>query len=237
GCCVDGPATPAIYALPLHAALPISETYGASVSCAGHDEWDGLPLAERAALKARIGVRKLNVEHVRVVDAQLRPVPADGKSLGEIVLRGNTLMKGYLHNPAATAEAFAGGWFHSGDLGVRHPDGYIEIKDRAKDIVISGGENISTVEVESVLYRHPAVLEAAVVARPDPAWGETPCAFVTLKEGASCSAEDIVNHCRAQLARFKVPRTVVFGPLPKTATGKIQKYILRSQAAALDETK
>lgn len=215
----------------------LTETYGPSVSCAWHDEWDGLPLAERAALKARIGVRKLNVEQVQVVDAQLRPVPADGKSLGEIVLRGNTLMKGYLHNPAATAEAFAGGWFHSGDLGVRHPDGYIEIKDRAKDIVISGGENISTVEVESVLYRHPAVLEAAVVARPDPAWGETPCAFVTLKEGASCSAEDIVNHCRAQLARFKVPRTVVFGPLPKTATGKIQKYILRSQAAALDETK
>src|SRR5690606_6078521 len=215
----------------------LTETYGPSIGCAWHDEWDALPLAERASLKARIGVRKLNVEHVQVVDDQLRPVPADGVTLGEIVVRGNTLMKGYLRKPEATGQAFAGGWLHSGDVGVMHPGGYIEIKDRAKDIVISGGENISTVEVESVLYRHPAVLEAAVVARPDPAWGETPCAFVTLKEGASCSTEDIVNHCRAQLAGFKVPRTVVFGPLPKTATGKIQKYILRSQAAALDETK
>ncbi|MBO9354379.1 AMP-binding protein [Bordetella petrii] len=212
----------------------LTETYGPSISCAWHDEWDDLPLDQRAALKARIGVRKLNVEHVQVVDGQLRPVPADGATLGEVVLRGNTLMKGYLHNPAATAEAFAGGWFHSGDLGVVHPDGYIEIKDRAKDIVISGGENISTVEVEGVLYRHPDVLEAAVVARPDPTWGETPCAFVTLKDGAHCTADAILDHCRAHLARFKVPRTVVFGPLPKTATGKIQKFILRQQAAALE---
>ncbi|CAM3795361.1 acyl-CoA synthetase [Bordetella tumulicola] len=212
----------------------LTETYGPSISCAWHDEWDARPLAERAALKARIGVRKLNVEHVQVVDEQHQPVPADGTTMGEIVLRGNTLMKGYLRNPEATAQAFAGGWFHSGDLGVVHPDGYIEIKDRAKDIIISGGENISTVEVESVLYRHPDILEAAVVAKPDPVWGETPCAFVTLKEGAQCTTDDVLRHCRAHLARFKIPRTIVFSALPKTATGKIQKFVLRNQAAALD---
>ena len=211
----------------------LTETYGPSISCAWHEEWDALPLAQRAARKARIGVRKLNVEEVQVWDPEGRPVPPDGASLGEIVLRGNTLMKGYLHDPAATADAFAGGWFHSGDLGVVHPDGYIEIKDRAKDIIISGGENISTVEIEGVLYRHPDVLEAAVVARPDPAWGETPCAFVALKDGAAASADDILAHCREQLARFKVPRTIVFGPLPKTATGKIQKYMLRERARGL----
>jgi fatty-acyl-CoA synthase len=211
----------------------LTETYGPSINCAWHEEWDALPLAQRAARKARIGVRKLNVEEVQVVDAEGQPVPADGASLGEIVLRGNTLMKGYLHDPAATADAFAGGWFHSGDLGVVHPDGYIEIKDRAKDIIISGGENISTVEIESVLYRHPDVLEAAVVARPDPTWGETPCAFVALKDGARSSADDILAHCRQHLARFKVPRTIVFGPLPKTATGKIQKFMLREQAREL----
>lgn len=211
----------------------LTETYGPSISCAWHDEWDDRSLAERAALKARIGVRKLNVEAVQVMDATLRPVPADGATLGEIMLRGNTLMKGYLHNPEATADAFAGGWFHSGDLAVVHPDGYIEIKDRAKDIIISGGENISTVEIESVLYRHPDVLEAAVVARPDAVWGETPCAFVTLKEGASRSADDLIAYCREHLARFKTPRTVVFGVLPKTSTGKIQKFVLREQAAAL----
>jgi len=211
----------------------LTETYGPSISCAWHEEWDALPLAQRAARKARIGVRKLNVEEVQVWDAEGRPVPPDGASLGEIVLRGNTLMKGYLHDPAATADAFAGGWFHSGDLGVVHPDGYIEIKDRAKDIIISGGENISTVEIEGVLYRHPDVLEAAVVARPDPTWGETPCAFVALKDGAAASADDILAHCREQLARFKVPRTIVFGPLPKTATGKIQKYMLRERARGL----
>ncbi|SSW66552.1 AMP-binding protein [Achromobacter agilis] len=211
----------------------LTETYGPSISCAWHEEWDALPLAQRAARKARIGVRKLNVEEVQVWDPEGRPVPPDGASLGEIVLRGNTLMKGYLHDPAATADAFAGGWFHSGDLGVVHPDGYIEIKDRAKDIIISGGENISTVEIEGVLYRHPDVLEAAVVARPDPTWGETPCAFVALKDGAAASAEDILAHCREHIARFKVPRTVVFGPLPKTATGKIQKFMLREQAREL----
>ena len=214
----------------------LTETYGPSISCAWHDEWDALPLAERAALKARIGVRKLNVEQVEVMDEQMRPVPRDGATMGEIMLRGNTLMKGYLRNPAATAEAFAGGWFHSGDLGVVHADGYIEIKDRAKDIIISGGENISTVEVESVLYRHPDVLEAAVVARPDAVWGETPCAFVTLKPGTRCTAAELMEHCRAHLARFKVPRTIVFGALPKTATGKVQKFLLRSQAAALDDS-
>ncbi|GAB1844396.1 hypothetical protein MyNCGM152_51660 [Achromobacter xylosoxidans] len=211
----------------------LTETYGPSISCAWHEEWDDLPLAERAALKARIGVRKLNVEAVRVMDAAMRPVPADGATLGEIMLRGNTLMKGYLHNPEATADAFADGWFHSGDLAVVHPDGYIEIKDRAKDIIISGGENISTVEIESVLYRHPDVLEAAVVARPDAVWGETPCAFVTLKDGAACGADDLIAYCREHLARFKTPRTVVFGALPKTSTGKIQKFVLREQAAAL----
>jgi fatty-acyl-CoA synthase len=209
----------------------LTETYGPSIACAWHDEWNERPLQEQAALKSRIGVRKLNVEAVQVVDRDMRPVPPDAATVGEIVIRGNTVMKGYLHNPDATARAFEGGWFHTGDLGVVHPDGYIEIKDRAKDIVISGGENISTVEVESVLYRHPDVLEAAVVARPDPVWGETPCAFVTLKEGRNVQAESIIEFCRANLAGFKVPRTVVFGELPKTATGKVQKYVLRERAA------
>ncbi len=214
----------------------LTETYGPSVSCAWHEEWDALPMAERAVLKSRIGVRKHNMEQVRVLDpATLEPVPADGSTMGEIMMRGNTVMKGYLHNPAATAEAFAGGWFHSGDLGVVHPDGYIQIKDRAKDIVISGGENISTVEVEDALYAHPAVLEAAVVARPDTKWGETPCAFVTLKEGRQASAEEIIAFCRERLAGFKIPRSVIFGPLPKTATGKIQKFALREQARSLEQ--
>src|SRR5438477_2882121 len=160
----------------------------------------------------------------------LAPGPADGAAMGEIFMRGNIVMKGYLKNPAATEEAFAGGWFHSGDLAVMHPDGYIELKDRSKDIIISGGENISTIEVEDVLYRHPAILEAAVVARPDPTWGETPCAFVTLKPEASATADEIIAFCRGHLARFKVPRAVIFGPLPKTSTGKIQKFVLRERA-------
>ena len=160
-------------------------------------------------------------------------MPADGATIGEIFMRGHIVMKGYLKNPQATEEAFAGGWFHTGDLAVTHPDGYVEIKDRSKDIIISGGENISTIEVEDVLYRHPAVLEAAVVARPDPVWGETPCAFVTLKPDRTASAEDIIAFCREHLARYKVPRTVVFSPLPKTSTGKIQKFLLREQAKAL----
>jgi fatty-acyl-CoA synthase len=172
------------------------------------------------------------LEGLMVADpASLSPVPADGAAIGEIFMRGNIVMKGYLKNPSATEEAFAGGWFHSGDLGVMHPDGYVELKDRSKDIIISGGgENISTIEVEDVLYRHPAVLEAAVVARPDPIWGETPCAFVTLKPEAEASQDDIIAFCRTHLARFKAPRTVIFGPLPKTSTGKIQKFLLRERA-------
>ncbi|ADP18512.1 AMP-binding enzyme family protein 24 [Achromobacter xylosoxidans A8] len=212
----------------------LTESYGPSISCAWHEAWSDLPLEEQAALKARIGVRKHTMEQVRVLDpATLDPVPPDGVTVGEIMMRGNTLMKGYLKNPQATAEAFAGGWFHTGDLAVVHPDGYMQIKDRAKDIVISGGENISTVEVEDVLYAHPAVLEAAVVARPDAKWGETPCAFVTLKDGCAASADELTGFCRTRLAGFKVPRTFVFGPLPKTATGKIQKYLLREQARQL----
>jgi fatty-acyl-CoA synthase len=162
--------------------------------------------------------------------ATLEPVPRDGATLGEVMLRGNTVMKGYLKNPRATDAAFAGGWFHTGDLAVWHPDGYIEIKDRSKDVIISGGENISSLEVEEALYKHPAVMEAAVVARPDPTWGETPCAFVTLKPGAGATAEEIVAFLREVIARYKVPRHVVFGPLPKTSTGKIQKFVLRERA-------
>jgi fatty-acyl-CoA synthase len=212
----------------------LTEVYGPATVCAWHDEWDALPVAERARLKARQGVNYPVLDGLMVGDPRsLAPVPADGAAMGEIFMRGNIVMKGYLKNPHATEEAFAGGWFHSGDLGVVHPDGYIELKDRSKDIIISGGENISTVEVETMLYRHPAVLEAAVVARPDAMWGETPCAFVTLKDGASATAEDIIAFCRDHLARFKVPRTVVFSPLPKTSTGKIQKFTLREQAKAL----
>ena len=165
----------------------------------------------------------------------LEPVPKDGETMGEIFMRGNVVMKGYLKNPPATQESFEGGWFHSGDLGVWHEDGYVEIKDRSKDIIISGGENISSIEVEGVLYKHPKVLEAAVAARPDARWGESPCAFVTLKDGENVDENDIVAFCRDNMARFKVPRTVVFGPLPKTSTGKIQKFILRERARELGE--
>jgi len=213
----------------------LTEVYGPAVVCDWHDEWNGLPLEEQARLKSRQGVRYPVLDGLMVADPQtLAPVPADGQTMGEVFFRGNVVMKGYLKNPKATDEAFAQGWFHSGDLGVRHPDGYIELKDRSKDIIISGGENISTIEVEGVLYRHPAVLEAAVVARPDTTWGETPCAFVTLKEGAAATVEEIIAFCRANMAHFKAPRTVVFGPLPKTSTGKVQKYVLRQQAAALE---
>jgi fatty-acyl-CoA synthase len=212
-----------------------TESYGPATVCAWHPEWDGLPLAERAEISARQGVRYPTLEEVEVLDPEtMAPVPHDGATIGEIMLRGNTIMKGYLKNLTATEEAFRDGWYHSGDLAVVHPDGYIEVKDRSKDIIISGGENISTLEVESVLYRHPAVLEAAVVARPDKKWGETPCAFVTLKEGASAEADEIIEHCRENLARFKVPKTIVFGPLPKTSTGKIQKYELRERARQLE---
>jgi fatty-acyl-CoA synthase len=183
---------------------------------------------------ARQGVNYPTLEEVMVADpGTLEPVPWDGQTIGEIMLRGNSVMKGYLKNPSASAEAFRGGWYHTGDLGVRHPDGYVEVKDRSKDIIISGGENISSLEIEDVLYRHPKVLEAAVVAKPDETWGETPCAFVTLKPDAQATAEEIIAWCRDHMARYKVPRTVVFGPLPKTSTGKIQKFTLRDQAKAV----
>jgi fatty-acyl-CoA synthase len=210
----------------------LTESYGPSTVCAWQEEWAGLPLSERAARMARQGVNYLTLERQRVVDPEtMADVPADGSTLGELVLRSNTVMKGYLKNRAATEAAFEHGWFHTGDLAVRHPDGYVEIKDRSKDIIISGGENISSLEVEDALYRHPEIMEAAVVARPDPVWGESPCAFVTLKpEAAPVSADDIIAWCRANLAHYKVPRTIVFGPLPKTSTGKIQKYELRERA-------
>jgi fatty-acyl-CoA synthase len=209
----------------------LTEVYGPSTICAWHDEWDVLPDEQRARLKARQGVAYPVLEGLTVADpVSLEPVPADGETMGEVFMRGNIVMKGYLKNPKATEEAFAGGWFHTGDLAVMHPDGYIEIKDRSKDIIISGGENISTIEVEDVLYRHPGVMEAAVVARPDPNWGETPCAFVTLKDGVSAEAAEIIGFCRERLAHFKAPRHVVFGQLPKTSTGKIQKFVLRERA-------
>ena len=209
----------------------LTEVYGPATVCAKHDEWAVLEVGERAERNGRQGVRYLLEEACTVMDpATMQPVPADGETMGEIMFRGNVTMKGYLKNPKATQEAFAGGWFHSGDLAVLQPDGYIKIKDRAKDIIISGGENISSIEVEDVIYRHPAVLAAAVVAKPDSKWGETPCAFVELKPGATVTEAEIVDHCRAQLARFKAPRAVVFGPLPKTSTGKIQKFMLRQQA-------
>ena len=210
----------------------LTEVYGPASVCAKHPEWDALPPDQRAELNGRQGVRYVLQEAMDVLDPKtLRPVARDGKSMGEIFFRGNITMKGYLKNPQATEEAFEGGWFHTGDLAVMYPDGYARIKDRSKDIIISGGENISTIEVEDVLYRHPHVLEAAVVARPDEKWGETPCAFVTLKNGAPAVTEqDIIAFCRERLAGFKCPRKVVFGPLPKTSTGKIQKNVLRDQA-------
>jgi len=212
----------------------LTEVYGPAVVCAKQAQWSELDIAERAALNARQGVRYHLQQEVRVIDPlTMMPVPADGTTMGEIMFRGNIVMKGYLKNPAATAEAFAGGWFHSGDLAVSHPDGYIKIKDRSKDIIISGGENISSIEVEDVLYRHPDVLAAAVVAKPDAQWGETPCAFVELRPGAQTTAADIIAHCRKSLAGFKVPRTVQFGELPKTSTGKIQKFELRQKAGSV----
>ena len=211
----------------------LTEVYGPATVCAKHADWDALDIGERARLNARQGVRYHLERDVRVLDPEtLQPVPLDGETMGEIMFRGNIAMKGYLKNPKATQEAFAGGWFHSGDLAVQYPDGYIKIKDRSKDIIISGGENISSIEVEDVLYRHPAVLAAAVVAKPDARWGETPCAFVELKAGAQVTPEDIVAHCKLHLAGFKVPRAVVFGELPKTSTGKIQKFELRKQAGS-----
>ncbi len=213
----------------------LTESYGPAVVCAWHDEWDALPADERARVKARQGVPYPVLEGLMIGDSEtLAPRSDDGATMGEAFMRGNIVMKGYLKNPEATEAAFAGGWFHTGDLGVMHGDGYIELKDRAKDVIISGGENISTIEVESVLYRHPAVLEAAVVARPDEKWGETPCAFITLKDGAAAvDAQTIIDFCRDNMAHFKAPKTVVFGPLPKTSTGKVQKFVLRDRAKEL----
>jgi fatty-acyl-CoA synthase len=211
----------------------LTEVYGPATVCAKQEDWKALEIGERARLNARQGVRYHLQREVRVLDSEtLRPVPWDGETMGEIMYRGNITMKGYLKNPKATAEAFAGGWFHTGDLAVQHPDGYIRIKDRSKDIIISGGENIASIEVEDVLYRHPDVLAAAVVARPDPKWGETPVAFIELKADAQATAEEMIAHCKAQLAGFKVPRAVIFGELPKTSTGKIQKFELRRRAQA-----
>jgi fatty-acyl-CoA synthase len=212
----------------------LTETYGPAAVCAKHPEWRALPLDEQVRLNARQGVRYHLQEGLAVLDPEtMLPVPPDGETIGEIMFRGNITMKGYLKNPKATEEAFRGGWYHSGDLAVMHPDGYVKIKDRAKDVIISGGENISSVEVEDVLYRHPAVLAAAVVAMPDPKWGEVPCAFIELKEGVEATAEEFVAFCRERMAHFKVPKKVVFGPLPKTSTGKIQKFVLREKAGSI----
>ena len=213
----------------------LTETYGPATLCAWQHDWDGFDLTQRAGRMARQGVAMPTQQEVTVLDPETGVrVSADGATIGEIAIRGNTVMKGYLKNPASTEDAFKGGWFRSGDLAVLHPDGYIEIKDRLKDIIISGGENISTLEVEEVLYRHPKVMEAAVVAKPDAKWGETPCAFVTPKPGAGdVTADEIIKWCRANLAAFKCPKHVVFGDLPKTSTGKIQKYALRERAKAI----
>jgi fatty-acyl-CoA synthase len=209
----------------------LTETYGPATVCAKQPAWESLDVGERAMKNGRQGVRYPMEEAVAVLDPEtMQPVPADGQTIGEVMFRGNITMKGYLKNAKATAEAFAGGWFHSGDLAVVQPDGYLRIKDRSKDIIISGGENISSIEVEDVLYRHPAVMLAAVVAQPDPKWGEVPCAFVELKEGAQVTKEELIAFCRQHLAGFKTPKNVVFGPLPKTSTGKIQKFALREQA-------
>ena len=213
----------------------LTETYGPAVICAWHPEWNDLPLAEQADIKSRQGVPYHMLEDLKVLDPEtMNSVQPDALQLGEVMFRGNIVMKGYLKNPKATAEAFAGGWFHSGDLGVLYPDGYTQLKDRSKDIIISGGENISSIEIEDTLYRHPDVLEAAVVARPDNKWGETPCAFVTLKDTAvEVTGQDIINFCREQMAHFKIPKTVIFLDLPKTSTGKVQKFKLREKTEAM----
>jgi len=213
----------------------LTEVYGPAVVCSWHEDWDQLPMRDQSQLKARQGVRYPMLEELIVADPEtLEPVPKDGKTIGEIMFRGNIVMKGYLKNPEATAQAFGGGYFHSGDLAVCHPDGYIEIKDRAKDVIISGGENISSIEVEATFYSHPAVLEAAVTAMPDEKWGETPCAFVDLRSDAGAiNEQELIDFCRDNMAHFKAPRRVVFGPLPKTSTGKIRKFELRERAGRL----
>lgn len=215
-------------------AYGLTETYGPCISCAWKPEWNDLPIGKQANLKARQGVPYVVQEDATVMDPEtMQPVPWDGETMGEVMMRGNITMKGYLDNQEATDEAFAGGWFHSGDLGVVQPDGYIQLRDRAKDIIISGGENISSIEVEGVIHALDAVAAVAVVARPDEKWGETPCAFVELHPGAEISADEIIAHCRAELAGFKRPKTVIFQDLPKTSTGKIQKVELRKKAKAM----
>ena len=212
----------------------LTEVYGPASVCPQQASWQAFDIGERARLNARQGVRYHLQDGCAVLDPEtMMPVPLDGETIGEVMFRGNITMKGYLKNPAATEEAFRGGWFHTGDLGVAYPDGYIRIKDRSKDIIISGGENISSIEIEDVLYRHPAVMAVAVVAKPDPRWGETPCAFVELKAGAAVTAADLIAHCKAHLAGFKVPRAIEFIELPKTATGKIQKFELRKLAKSV----
>ncbi|HLJ72546.1 MAG TPA: acyl-CoA synthetase [Roseiarcus sp.] len=214
----------------------LTETYGPAVVNDWREAWSALSGPDQAALKARQGVRYHALEALDVLDPDtMRPAPADGETLGEVMFRGNVVMKGYLKNKAATDKAFAGGWFHSGDLGVKHPDGYIQLKDRSKDIIISGGENISSIEVEDALFQHPAVQLAAVVARPDEKWGETPCAFVELKPGMQASADELIAWCRERLARYKCPRHVVFSEIPKTSTGKVQKFVLRERARAIGQ--
>lgn len=218
----------------LYHVYGLTETYGPATMCMKHPEWDDLPLAERARLNGRQGVRFLTAEGLSVRDPDtMREVPADGETIGEVMFRGNLTMKGYLKNPAATEAAFKDGWFHSGDLGVMQPDGYIKIKDRSKDIIVSGGENISSLEVEDAIHRHAAVMACAVVAAPDAKWGETPIAFIELREGCHATETEIIEHCRTHLARFKCPRQVVFGPVPRTATGKIQKFVLRQRAGSV----
>ena len=209
----------------------LTETYGPASVCAKHPEWNDLPIDRRAERNGRQGVRHHMQEAITVLDPQsMSAVPYDGETMGEIMFRGNIVMKGYLKNEKATKESFEGGWFHTGDLAVMHPDGYVKIKDRSKDVIISGGENISSLEVEEVLFRHPAVMMAAVVARPDEKWGEVPAAYIEVKEDAQVTVEEIIEHCRGHLARFKVPKHIEFCVLPKTSTGKIQKFVLREQA-------
>ena len=212
----------------------LTEVYGPSVVCEWQEDWAGKDKSTQAQLKGRQGVRYHVLEGLKVVDPEtMKAVPADGETMGEVLMQGNIVMKGYLKNPEETAKAFKGGWFHSGDLGVLHPDGYIELKDRSKDIIISGGENISSVEIENVLYQHEAILEAAVVARPDEKWGETPCAFVALKSAATLNENEVIQFCRTKLSGFKIPKNIVFSELPKTSTGKIRKSVLREQAKQL----
>jgi fatty-acyl-CoA synthase len=213
---------------PIH-VYGLTETYGPYTVCEWHAEWNNLPQAEQARLLARQGQGYVTAERARVVDEQMNDVPKDGQTMGEVVMHGNNVMKGYYDNQEATTRAFAGGWFHSGDIAVWHADGYIELRDRKKDVIISGGENISTIEVEQVVAQHPAVLECAVVAIPDETWGERPKAFVTLKAGQNASEAEIIAFCRERIAHFKSPAAIEFGPLPKTSTGKIQKYVLREK--------